>query len=110
MINQVLQPLVYIWEMIGEAVGELLSPFIMMAEIVSVLAYDALTPLIAVIQIVANVFTMFSDFIIDNIINPIIRAINGFTTGLNNMFGWAGVHIAQLAEVQNSSARKKDAR
>jgi hypothetical protein len=101
-LDYVLEPIVNIFEMLIEIVGEILNPILQVVAIVFDILYLALAPLIAILQIIGQVFTWLSDYIIIPIANVIIDIINAIISALNSWLGWLGVNIKLLKRMMTS--------
>lgn len=108
LLNNALLPLVQILTQFGTVIGQILAPFVGILKIVNVLVYLVLTPLVALLNIVGGAFEWLYNFAIVPFGNGVILVTNGFITAinlvinaLNNAFGWAGLHIAQVEYIDN---------
>lgn len=102
LIDNVLQPVIDVFEQIGEAIGGILRPFLGLAKIVISLVYGSLAPFIGIIQLVASALTWFYDGVIVPVGNFIIDAINAVIKVLNRI---PGVHIRLIDRLETSVAQ-----
>jgi uncharacterized protein YoxC len=94
-INEVLGPIVGMFKMLGEALGQILAP-----------AIQLLTP---IIKLISEIFVFLYNSIIVPVGNAIIKAFNWIYNGItsvlnwiiraiNDALGWIGVHLNEIAQ------------
>lgn len=108
LINGVLQPIVNILEMLGEAVAQVLSPFLMLIQVVTSISYMFLTvldPVFLAINILGNGFAFIADKVIMPFGNFVINLINALIKVANKL---PGVEIRLLGLIKPVSAAAED--
>lgn len=107
MIDGIFKPFAGILRDMGNILAGLLAPIMNLIHLALIPLVMILKVLVMpVLQALGNAFAWFNDNIIVPVGNAFIDVMNAIITGINDIFGWAGVHLELLDRLLTTAEAK----